>query len=266
MRDLRAVLGGLGHEVCNAVIRKIIKGTGYRWRKARVVLTSNDPEYSEKLTRIRTTLSSLGANEAFFSIDEFGPLAVKAKPGRVLVLSGVEPQVPQWQKSKGSLILTAALELSSNQITHFYCARKSTAEMIQMMEVLVERYRDRERIYLSWDAASWHMSKRLFERISEHNCAVSVSGGPVVELAPLPARAQFLNVIESVFSGLARAVIHSSDYQTVDDAKRAIDRYFDERNRYFLANPRPAGKKIWGKERVSSVFSEANNCKDPWYR
>ena len=88
----------------------------------------------------------------------------------------------------------------------------------------------------------------------------------MVELAPLPARAQFLNVIESVFSGLAKAVIHNSDYASVAEAKAAIDRYFRERNEHFRRNPRRAGKKIWGKERVRSEFSETQNCKDPRWR
>ena len=114
-------------------------------------------------------------------------------------------------------------------------------------------------------AASWHISKKLFEKIEENNQAALVTGGPIVETAPLPARAQFLNVIESIFSGMARAIIHNSDYKSVDHAKAAIDRHFDDRNRHFLAHPRRAGNKIWGKERVPPRFSEANNCKDPRY-
>ena len=35
---------------------------------------------------------------------------------------------------------------------------------------------------------------------------------PLVRVAPLPARARFLNVIESVFSGLATSVIHNREY------------------------------------------------------
>jgi len=50
------------------------------------------------------------------------------------------------------------------------------------------------------------------------------------------------------------------------DAKAAIDRYFRERNAHFQRHPQRAGKKIWGKEREATVFSEANNCKDPKYR
>ena len=73
-------------------------------------------------------------------------------------------------------------------------------------------------------------------------------------------------MIELVFSGMARSIIHSSDYKTLDDAKAAIDRYFVERNAHFKLHPKRAGKKIWGKERELSEFSEANNCKDPRYR
>jgi transposase len=263
---LSQVLKRTGTQIGPASISRIIKAAGYKLRKAKVVLTSNDPTYAEKLARIRSILSSLQPNEAFFSIDEYGPFAIKTKPGRILVPQGIQPTVRQWQKSRGCMIMTAALELSGNQVTHFYSGKKNTGEMIRMMDVLIDRYAQHSRIYLSWDAASWHISKQLFVRIKAHNAAVAYGGGPMVETAPLPARAQFLNVIESVFSGMARAIIHNSDYKSVDEAKAAIDRYFAERNDHFRQHPRRAGKKIWGKEREPPVFSEANNCKDPRYR
>ena len=266
MADLRAVLAKLGRPACAGVVRAITKAAGYKWRKARLVLTSNDSQYAEKLAHIRLILSGLGPDEAFFSIDEFGPFAVRAKPGRVLAAPGEIPQVAQWQKSKGCLIITAALELSGNQVTHFYSTKKNTTEMVRMMNLLLDRYRDRRKLYLSWDAASWHISKRLSERIEENNKAAAESGGPVVDTAPLPARAQFLNVIKSIFSGMARAIIHNSNYQSVAEAKAAIDRYFDERNRHFCEHPRRAGNKIWGKERVPPEFAAGNNCKDPRYQ
>jgi len=266
MADLSRVLRETGRPACPEVIRKITKAAGYRWRKARVVLTSSDPEYSKKLDRIRSILSGLGPDEAFFSIDEFGPFAVKMKPGRTLTAPGEQRIVPQWQKSRGCLILTAALELSGNQVTHFYSTNKNTTEMIRMMEVLIEQYRNRRKLYLSWDAASWHISKRLSEHVEAHNAVAAGGAGPIIEVAPLPSGAQFLNVIESVFRGMARAIIHSSDYKTLDDAKTAINRYFEKRNAHFRQHPRRAGKKIWGQERELATFSEANNCKDPRYR
>jgi hypothetical protein len=148
----------------------------------------------------------------------------------------------------------------------FLLGEKNTDEMIKLLDLILEQNRHLSRIYLSWDAASWHISKRLSERIASNNVMAHVTGSTSVELAPLPAGAQFLNVIESVFSGMARAVIHSSDYQSKDDAKAAIDRYFCERNRNFRLTPQRAGKRIWGEERQPPTFSAANNCKDPRYR
>nr|WP_240537342.1 hypothetical protein [Bradyrhizobium elkanii] len=74
-----------------------------------------------------------------------------------------------------------------------------------MLDALVAEYRESHQLYLSWDAASWHVSKRLFEHIDAHNASIG-SNGPQIDTASLPARAQFLNVIESVFSGMARAI------------------------------------------------------------
>ncbi len=227
---------------------------------------SKDPDYAAKVARVRSILSTLSSNDAFFSIDEFGPFAVKMKGGLSLMPSGEQRVVPQWQRSKGNLILTAALELGGNQVTHFYSPAKNTGEMIRMMDMLVTKYAHYRRIYLSWDAASWHISKRLGEHIEQHNAGVGLRRLPFVETAALPVGAQFLNVIESVFSGMARAIIHNSDYGSVDHAKAAIDRYFQERNISFQLNPRRAGKKIWGHEREPATFDPANNCKDPHYR
>ena len=265
MTDLQRILREQGHSISRYVISDIIKDAGFKWKKARVVLTSSDPNYRTKVERIVKILSKLRTDEAFFSIDEFGPFAVKKRGGRKRVAPGEDYTVPQRQKSKGYLIITAALELSRNQVTHFYSDRKNTEEMIKMMDLLRTRYRNCSTIYLSWDAASWHISRDLAVQIKQRNGVALAEGYPVVKTAPLPVGAQFLNVIESVFSGMARAIIHNSDYCSVQAARDAIDRYYTERNEYFQAHPQRAGHMIWGQERVQSEFRESNNCKDPLY-
>ena len=229
------------------------------------MLTSTDPDYRKKLEHVTNILTNLKPDEKFFSIDEFGPFAVKIQGGVALATADQIRTVPQYQRSKGRLIVTAALELSTNQVTHFYSEKKNTDEMLRMLDVLLDQYKGQRRIYFLWDAASWHASKKFFKRVDEVNSASYrvKNGTPEVELAPLPSCAQFLNVIESIVSGMARAIIHNSDYSSVDACKRAIDRYFLERNEQFRQHPRKAGKKIWGKERVPAEFNPANNCKDP---
>ncbi|MDQ2834603.1 MAG: IS630 family transposase [Acidobacteriota bacterium] len=266
MADLQEVLGRQDVHLCKDVIRAIFKEAGYKWRSARVVLTSRDPEYRTKVEAITKILSELGQDEAFFSIDEYGPFAVKQKGGVKRVAPGQEYVVPQWQKSKGWMILTAALELSRNHVTHFYSSAKNTEEMIRMADLLRDRYRTCSTIYLSWDAASWHISKKLLAHVEKLNQEAADERYPIVKTAPLPAGAQFLNVIESVFSGMARAIIHNSDYPSIGAAQEAIGLYFAKRNDHFAKHPKRAGQKIWGKERVPSEFLEGQNCKDPQYR
>src|SRR5262249_42402774 len=144
MADLRKVLKGQGISLAAATIRKIVRGTGFRWRKARRVLTSNDPHYREKVERVTSILSNLGPRERFFSIDEFGPFAAQITGGRVLCDPRDVPVVPQHQRSKGSLIITGALELSTNQVTHFFSAKKDTQEMVKLLDILLVQYADCE--------------------------------------------------------------------------------------------------------------------------
>jgi transposase len=268
MDDIVQVMRDRDMRISKHCVHRIIQEAGYRFRKAKKVLTSNDPDYRQKLQEITGILHNLKPDEKFFSVDEYGPFAVKLQGGRSLVAPGEFKTVPQRQKSKGSLIMTAALELSENQVTHFYSERKNTDEMLKLLKILIFKYTGQARIYFSWDAASWHASKKLYEKVEEINSSQyrAKHNTPLVKLAPLPSCAQFLNVIESVFSGMARAIIHNSDYQNINDCKTVIDRYFAERNQHFNAHPKRAGNKIWGKELVPPVFNEANNCKDPLYR
>ena len=247
-------------------IRRVIRANRYQWRKAKIVLTSNDKNYRRKVNRIKDILGSLADDECFFSIDEYGPFSVRLVPGKKLCAPDEFPSVPQWQKGRGTIILTGALELRTNQITHFYSEAKNTNEMFKMVDVLRRKYKSMKNLYISWDAAGWHISKSLKKRVEFLNSWANYDHAPAIELAPLPSKAQFLNVIKSVFSGMSRAVIHNSNFRSVDDAKAAIDLYFCYRNKHFLQHPRRAGKKIWGKEREPALFSEAHNCKDPRYR
>jgi hypothetical protein len=62
--------------------------------------------------------------------------------------------------------------------------------MIRLLEVLLVQYRDCEKLYLCWDAASWHDSHRLHDRVEEVNGAEyrAANRTPLVELVPLPSR------------------------------------------------------------------------------
>jgi transposase len=67
LSDLGQVLRTQGKQATQRNIGAVIKAAGYRWKQARVTLTSSDPNYRDKLNRIRSTLSGLASDEAFFA-------------------------------------------------------------------------------------------------------------------------------------------------------------------------------------------------------
>ena len=74
MSDLTRVLRETGHPACPDVIRKITKVAGYRWRKARIALTSSDPNYNEKLDNIRSISSAQCAAMVEDAVSRWGRL------------------------------------------------------------------------------------------------------------------------------------------------------------------------------------------------
>ena len=59
-----------------------------------------------------------------------------------------------------------------------------------MAETLVEKYQGTTKLYLSWDAASWHMSKKLLAFVETHN-AESLSSTVDAKTTLLPTRENF---------------------------------------------------------------------------
>jgi hypothetical protein len=171
--------------------------------------------------------------------------------------------VPQIQISKGSVTLYGALSATTNQLTWNYGNTKNSTGMIDLVETIFNQFNDKSKIYITWDAASWHSSNELVDWLDRFNADTNDIGkGPLIEFIPLPSNSQFLNVIESVFSGMKRAVIHHSNYQSEEEMKLAISLHFQERNEYFTENPKRAGKKIWEID----FFQDYNNIKSGNYK
>ena len=215
-------------------------------KKARKVLCSPDPEYREKVDLVLHTLQNLKSGELFFFIDELGPLQVKKYGGRTFIQKNERYTFPQQQASRGVITMSGALNAITNQVTWVYGRSKDTTAMIDLIELLFNQHTHSTKLYITWDSASWHKSNVLIEWLDTFNAeTLRYGNGPLIHLVPLPTSSQFLDVIEAVFSGMKKAVIHHSNYRSENEMMAAISRHFVERNSHFLANPSRVGKKIW---------------------
>jgi hypothetical protein len=136
--------------------------------------------------------------------------------------------------------------------------------MIVMIERL-RKVRGAEDTFISWDSRHG-ICRALDERVKFLNGWANYDRAPIMRTRTIAIESSVLNVIESIFSGMSRAVVHNSDFADLDAAKAMIDKYFAHRNAYYIRSPSRAGNKIWGKERHPAVFRESHNYKDPRYR
>lgn len=241
---LKAFQQSYGESISRSTLARILRRAGYRWRKARRVLTSPDPNYREKLELLLNTLRGLGENEMFFFLDEWGPIQVRKRGGRAY--RNDDATIPRHQVSRGNVSLIAAVSATTNQVTWCFLESKDSHAMMDMIEILYNRYHTKTSLYVTWDAVAWHNSGPFLEALDQFNEETrALSVGPIIELVPLPTSSQFLNVIEGVLSGMTRAVINNSDYPAAAQMKKAISKHFSERNEHFRLNPRRVGKKIW---------------------
>jgi hypothetical protein len=180
----------------------------------------------------------------FFFLDEWGPVQVRKRGGKAY--RAHHATIPRRQLSSGNVSLVAALSATTNQVTWHFLSSKDSRAMMDMIEILYNQYHTKRKLYVTWDAVAWHNSSLLLEALNHFNEQTrALSMGPTIELVPLPTSSQFLNVIEGVFSGMTRAVVHNSDYPAPTHMKQAISKHFTDRNEHFQYNPRRVGKKIW---------------------
>jgi transposase len=259
----KAYANKYGEPISRSSVSRAIHEAGYSMKKARRVLTSPDPEYREKVEQVLNTLQNLKPDDLFFFIDELGPLRVKKYGGRTFAAKDDIPTFPQLQAHKGSITMAGALSATANQVTWLFSPAKDTQSMIDLIELLFNQHSTVARIFLTWDAASWHSSIALIEWLDVFNAQTREgSVGPIIQLVPLPTSSQFLDVLEAVFSGMKRAVVHHSDYQSVVELKTAVSSHFVERNAFFKESPKRAGKKIWDVD----FFQDTNNFRSGDYR
>ena len=248
--------------ISKSTLARILRCAGYRWKKARRVLTSPDPRYHEKVELLLNTLRCLGENEMFFFLDEWGPIQVRKRGGKAF--RSDHATIPRHQVSRGNVSLIAAVSATTNQVTWCFLESKDSHAMMDMIEILYNQYYTKTKLYITCDAVAWHNSGPFLEALDQFNDETkALSVGPIIELVPLPTSAQFLNVIEGVLSGMTRAVINNSDYSDAAHMKLAISKYFSERNEHFRHNPRRVGKKIWNFDFFQDFDAfRAGNYKD----
>jgi transposase len=238
---LKAYEQSYGEIISRSTLARILRRAGYRWRKARRVLTSPDPSYHEKVELLLNTLRCLGEKEMFFFLDEWGPIQVRKRRKGISKRPCNNSSPPSFARQCLADCRAQRHDKSGNmvlsRIERFTCHDGHDRNFVQPVSHKDETLPD-------LGAVAWHNSGPFLEALDQFNEETrALSVGPIIELVPLPTSSQFLNVIEGVLSGMTRAVINDSDYPDAAQMKLVISKHFSERNEHFRHNPRRVSKK-----------------------
>jgi transposase len=133
---LKAYEQSYGDIISRSTLARILRRAGYRWGKARRVLTSPDPRYHEKVELLLNTLRCLGENKMFFFLDEWGPVQVRKRGGKAY--RNDHAMIPRHQVSRGTVSLIAGAQrhdksgnLVLSRIKRFTCHDGHDRNLVQ---------------------------------------------------------------------------------------------------------------------------------------
>lgn len=211
---------GLVAEVSRETLRRILHEGGVSWQATKTWKSSNDPDFQAKLVRILDFYDHPPADGRVICVDEFGPLNLLPRAGRVWRPVGRTRRLrATYTRTEGVRHMLAALDLASGKMFYRIKDRKRAREFLGLLKALRGRWPG-EKLYLICDNFSTH----------KHTSVKAWCAANQVELVFLPTYASWLNWIECEFAALRYFALNGTDHQSHAEQDAAIGAYIRWRN------------------------------------
>jgi putative transposase len=214
-----------GVRLSGETIRRGLKKLGFVWRRPRPVVGPTDPQYAEKLNRIRELLDDLPADEVAVFQDEVD-VHLNPKIGSTWMPKGEQATVTTPGNNRkchvaGSLVWTTGTLLVSPPE-----ARRNTATFLSHLDDLRRRLRGWKKIHVICDNAAFHKSRAVQDYL--------VQWGHRVAIHFLPAYAPETNPIERVWWHLHETITRNHKCHTLEELLDQAYDWFQTNNNHFF--------------------------------
>ena len=219
-----------------ATVWRILNANQLRPHKIRYYLERRDEAFEEKMREVLVVYQEVNLqNQKDEQVQrpDVITVSVDEKPG-VQGLKNIAPDLPPayprhkaWgrdyeYKRLGTLSILAALDLHDGQIIAQVHRRHRSREFIQLLKALDARYPEGTTIRVILDNHSSHISKETRAYLATRpNRFVYVH---------TPKHGSWLNLIEMVFSKMARSFLRHIRVNSLDELKQRILKGIDEMN------------------------------------
>ena len=237
------VAEGVVDDISHEGLRILLREEGVTFQRLKTWKGSTDPEFKQKKARIERLYAIAdgeaqprdGEPEVVICIDEFGPLNLQPRPGRVwAAISGnaAEPgREPRprlratYHRTGGVRHLFAAYDLGRDRLYGHVRPRKTRTRFLEFCRYIRSLYPREVRMAIIVDNFSPHLTTKRDQRVGAWAMANNV------EIAYTPTNSSWLNRIEAQFTALRYFALDGTDHRTHQEQGSMIRRYIAWRNR-----------------------------------
>jgi transposase len=236
-RHVRSRCRKAGHrsllEVSGGTVSKILARNKVRPHKVRYYLERRDPDFDQKMVQILMVYEEVQLQQAEGEDDATVTISYDERPGMQAIESKAPdlPPVPGKHPAvgrefeyirHGTSSLLAGIDLVTGHVHHLMRDRHRSREFIEFLELLDASYPPDKKIRLILDNHSAHLSRETNDYLK------TVPNR--FEFVFTPVHGSWLNLIETLFSKMARSVLRHIRVASKDELWNRIDAYFKDLN------------------------------------
>lgn len=206
-------------DVSAATMRRWLHELGYVWKRAKLVAEGGDPEWAEKLARIRQIAETLLEHEVLIFADELD-IHLLPKVGYQWMLKGTKLEV-MTPGTNRKQYLAGGLDSRTGKLHARTGLRKTNALFGELLDALDWFYPKRSytRIYVVADNYRIHTAQAVRRWLAEH---------PRFELILLPTYCPEANPIERAFGDVHDKCTRNHTRTTITQLVADVERHLEK--------------------------------------
>ncbi len=221
---LRAYLieQGIVESISIERLRQILRRCRIRWRHTKTWKESTDPEFQQKLRRIRRLYARKPDDGIRLCVDEFGPLNVQPRKGKHYAQTGHVDRVrATYKRTQGVRYFWGVYDLERDTLEGGFTGEKNGETFLMFLRSLRRRYRGRGTLHIVLDNVAYHLKPDVLAYAAAHR----------IKFYLTPTNASWLNRIECHFTAMRKFCLDNTDYPSHEEQQAAIRNYLSWRNR-----------------------------------
>ncbi len=201
-------------EIHASTVRRALRRTAFRWRRARPTLHKRDPRKAEKLAAIQAAIDSSDPYTEVFFVDE-ADIDLNPRIGFTWSRRGQQTAIPTPGKNRKHYV-AGALHAHSGQLVWVEHEKKNTALFMKLLAALRRTYRRARHIVLILDNYSVHKTDAVAQFLARN---------PKFQLLFQPVYYPWINRIERLWKAMHDTVTRNHRCKTLYDLCQDVKRF-----------------------------------------